>query len=165
MPKHHFTLKPSLINAAGPKFFRYLVAYSLASTTIYYALTLTNLIPSTPQLIIALALTTILVSIIVVKRRVIKLHYTQYEFYDTHVVEKSGIVRKKRHSMPYKQISKVQNESSLWDRLTNASNILLKSARHDSEHDLLLRSIKNADEVEHNIYKLLKADAKEENTK
>ena len=63
--------------------------------------------------------------------------------------------------MPYKQIGKVQNESSMWDRLTNASDILLKSARHDDEHDLLLRSIKNADEIEHKIYKLLKADAKE----
>jgi uncharacterized membrane protein YdbT with pleckstrin-like domain len=164
VPQHQFTIKPNLLNAAGPKFLKYLLAYSLASTTIYYALQTiqpTFLAYTQTRLITTLTLLTIVISIIVVKRRIIKLHYTKYDFYDTHVVETTGIIGRKRNSIPYKQISKLTNNTNLWDRITNASDITLKSQKHDDSHDLTLKSIKNADEIEHKIYKLLKLDPKE----
>ena len=166
MPQKQFTLKPDLINALLPTFTKNLFRYSIAGVATYYII---QALPSLfvyehTRLVTAIILVVLLFSFLSIKLAIIRLHRTTYTFYDTHVAQETGFITKQRDSIPYKQISKVINNTTLWDRLTNASNITLKSSRHADSHDLTLQSIKEANKIEHEIYKLLKTDAKKNNS-
>lgn len=164
MPQLLLELQPNKLNAIGPTYMKWLIAFSLASITTYYALTNLDLasVQSNSRLAAALILTTLLGSTLAIKPKLIHLHNTKYDFYDTHVNAQTGFFKKHRDSMPYKQISKLTNNENLWDRLTNASDITLHSSRPGEDQGLTLRSIKNSNEVEEQIYRLLKEKKNEE---
>lgn len=156
MPTKQFTLKPSALNATAPIFLKKLFKYSLAAIPIYYVVIWLSLNINYQALLLSLICIVVLASALETKPALIHLHYTTYVFFDTHVLVKSGILSKQRNTMPYNHISRVVNNSSLWDRITNASDITLKSTKHDENQDVTLKSVKNAEEVEHKIYALLK---------
>ena len=164
MPKLVFSVKPDLVNALVPVLARWLFRFSIAGL-ITYALfsAIANaglLVIDQTRLIIAVVLIVIVFTFFSIKYRLIHLHATTYLFYETHVVVQLKLLSTRRHSMPYKQISKITNNSTLWDRISKASDMTLRSSRPDEVHDLQLRSVKNSEEVEARIYRLLR-DAKE----
>ncbi len=156
MPKHQLTLKPHIPNAILPLYAKKLAIYALAATTVYAMQAFIQTPLDNNKFLGALIATALIIPLLETKPRIIQLHNTKYHFYDTYVQQEKGILNKKKDGIPYKQISKIVNTTSLWDRLTNASDITLKSARHGEGHDLTLKSIQNADEIEQKIYKLLK---------
>lgn len=164
MPKLHFVLKPDLTNALLPSFVRWVFRYAVAAAIVYglfaFLVRLEVLAWSLGRLVFALAVIVVVFSASSIKLQFLVLQNTRYVFYDTHVVEERKLLVTRRQSMPYKQINKIVNNSGLWDRISKASNMTLRSSRPDDTQDLRLRSIKNSEDVEHKIYKLLKADAR-----
>ncbi len=164
MPELRFVIKPDVTNALAPTLFRWVFRYSVAAvvvyTLFYWLVRLGVFDLSLSRILFALGVIVVMFSFSSIKLQFLVLQNTRYVFYDTHVVEERKLLVTRRHSMPYKQISKIINNSSLWDRFTKASNMVLRTARHDEGQDMVLRSIKNSEDVEHKIYRLLKEDAR-----
>lgn len=162
MPQHQLYLKPKYTHLLGPKIAATLIKYTLASIVVYHLIQFINQIWTTnihnTYLLTALLLLTVGLTIIEIKPKLIHAHYTHYDFYDTHIVIKQGIFVKNKVSVPYAQITNIQSTTNLWDQITNASDIVLKLNRNDRHEDVILKSIENADQVEHDIYKLLKTN-------
>jgi uncharacterized membrane protein YdbT with pleckstrin-like domain len=157
MEHTRLVLRPSLVNAILPRYFQWLKRYTVASFVAYavfFALDALGLfLINHRTLLWALVIVSVWMSFVSVKHLIIALHRTTYTFLDTHVTARSGILMTHRQSMPYNQIQKITNDASLWDRMTNASDITLHGIRG---HDLLLRSIKNSEDVEERIYSVLR---------
>ena len=147
-----FVLKPDSFDIVFPSFLRWLWRYSVAAIIIYFLSDFVNY--QTNSMIVALVIVVLVASLLSIKHALIRVHTTKYSFFDTHVVAESGLLAKNRDSLPYKKISKVVNKTSLWNRLSGASDIVLKTT-HEM-HDLRLKSIKGADKVESRIYDLLR---------
>lgn len=160
MPQLVFSIKPDLVNALGPILARWFVRFSIGGIVAYFLFTTLSdfgylAIARTP-LIFAIVLIVLMLTVLSIKFHLIDLHATKYLFYDTHVAVEKKLLVTRRHSMPYKQISKITNNSSLWDRISRASDMTLRSARPDDVHDVQLKSVKNSEDVEARIYRLLK---------
>ena len=87
------------------------------------------------------------------------MHSTKYFFYDTHVVEQIKFIVTRRNSIPYRQINKISNKSSLWDRITRSGDIILQTNRASGVSDMVIKSVPDADEVEDRIYNLIRRDS------
>jgi len=163
VPKLEFVIKPDLTNALLPLFMKWMWRYAIGAVVTYALfsalLRLGAIAFSTGRLVFALIIVVLVFSFSSIKMQILILHNTRYLFYDAHVVEERKLLFTKRASMPYKQISKIINNSGIWDRVSGASNMVLRTARPDDGQDFVLRSIKNSEDVEHRIYKLLKQDA------
>ncbi len=164
MPKLNFVIKPDITNALLPTFLRWVFRYTVGAVVVYFLFSFLARLGVMDilfgRLIFALIIVVFVLSLSSIKLQFLVLSNTRYLFYDTHVVEERKLLVTKRHSMPYKQISKIINNSTIWDRFSKASNMVLRTARPDESQDLVLRSIKNSEDVEHKIYKLLKEDAR-----
>ena len=164
MPKLNFVIKPDITNALLPTFVRWMFRYTVGALVVYFLFSffarLEVLDIALGRLVFALILVVVVFSLSSIKLQFLVLSNTRYLFYDTHVVEERKLFVTKRNSMPYKQISKIINNSTIWDRFSKASNMVLRTSRPDDGQDLVLRSIKNSEDVEHKIYKLLKEDAR-----
>lgn len=164
VPKLNFVIKPDITNALLPTFIRWVFRYSVAGVIVYFLFSslarfgVLDILLG--RLVFALIVVVFVLSLSSIKLQFLVLQNTRYLFYDTHVVEERKLFVTKRNSMPYKQISKIVNNSTIWDRFTKASNMILRTSRPDDGQDLVLRSIKNSEDVEHKIYKLLKEDAR-----
>lgn len=166
MPQLLHQFKPALFPAVLPHFLKWLWRYAVAGLIVYgllYALDAIGVLRThMPALLMAVALVVPLASFISIKHRLIRLHNTRYLFYDTHVVSEHRFITVTRHSVPYAQINKLTNNSSIWNRMTGVSDIILHTLRHGDAQDLVLRSVRDPDEVEHTIYDLLKRSRRSE---
>ncbi len=158
MPELQFTRKPYLFDAITPVLGHYLLRFGVGGVVSYLLFWLIR--PFYPVNMSALFWwlvgIVLFFSVLAIKARIITLSATRYMFYDTHIVREVRLVSVRKTSMPVKQIIKVTNHSSFWNRLTGASDIVLHVAHPERTEDFVLSSIKNADDVEHKIYALIK---------
>ena len=85
--------------------------------------------------------------------RIIVLSNTKYNFYKNHLIKEFKFLSIKQQSIPYKHITNISINISLWDRLSNAGDIILHTAE-DETPDLILQYVKNPKALEKKIYKI-----------
>lgn len=158
MEKPLLEIKPSIINALGPLFLKY-VWYSLLISIIGGVIAwlidlvgLANLSPlNTGLIVFGIA---VLLSLLWMLERIIILRFTTYFFYKGHVASQFNFIIIKSLSAVYDQIVNVKVEISIWDRLCNAGDIILHTAE-DIAPDVRLLFIKNPLQMEQSIHRLI----------
>ncbi len=155
MGKRVLILKPSIVNGLLPitfRYFLYAVVVSMVLFLIDYILRNFNLIEFSSRWWIILIGAVILV--LPSAAKLIKLHYTTYYFYASHVESEFRFMTIKKHAVPYSQIVDVSVEISLWDRLTRAGNITLHTAEEKAP-SLVLYYLRKPEQIEKIIHKMI----------
>ncbi len=164
MEEPKLKLKPDIVGGLIPHYLRWLWRFGVVAIIVYfgYKLLLWYLYPGQEYelLFLKLALIAIVIvaSFIMIKHRIIRLHMTTYLFYENRFVHDYDLVMKKRKTVPYQQVRRVDHNQSLLQRTLNMADIVLVGADQDSDFTLL--AIKNPEEVEHKIYQLMKMEEK-----
>ncbi len=161
MEKPQFVIKPALLNALVPHYARWFWRFGIAAAIVYFIFIgleqLGMVSVYHPALLISVIVVGFLGGFVMVKHRLIGLHNTRYSFYTSHVVRERRFITVKRHSLPYRSITKVENDSSVWDRMTGASDLILHTS-HGDQKALVLESVPDSDAVEHRIYALMRKE-------
>ena len=158
MQKSLLTLKPRYINALFPLFlknlfFSFIIAIILYG--IYFVLDMVNVIDFTRSSVMTLFIVFIVVfSILPLLIRFIILYNTRYDFFKSHIVTEFKFFVIKKHSVLYSQIVNIKVDISIWDRICKAGDIILYTAE-DKSPNVVLQYIKNPQQVERAIYKLI----------
>lgn len=159
MPQLQFSVKPAMLPAVLPHYAVWLWRFLVAGALVYGAFraldALGVILVDAQSLLLAIIVGVVIGTIISVKHRLLLLHSTRYLFYDTHVVRETKLFSVERQSVPYSHISKVTNNSNLFQRVIGVSDIVLHSTRRGDE-DFVLASVRDPDALEHKIYELLK---------
>lgn len=150
-------VKPSIINALLPLFFKNLFFFSILSFGAYFLIniinTLTNNMIYSPNINIVLIIITILTLLSVsIKFAILKL--IKYSFYENIAVKEFKFIIINKRSVIYSRITNITLKVSLWDRLTRAGTITLHTG-DDEMPDIIMKYIKNPERIEELIYSLI----------
>ncbi len=163
MSEPEIIIKPNMFAALLPDYLKYLFRFGISSVLAYWLLVFlirAGIISiNTKRLTVSLIIMSLLLPFIAIKPRIVRMHSTKYFFYDTHVVEQIKFIVTRRNSIPYRQINKISNKSSLWDRITRSGDIILQTNRASGVSDMVIKSVPDADEVEDRIYNLIRRDS------
>lgn len=159
MEKPILILRPSVVNALFPSMMKS-IGISLVVTAFIYGiaflLNLLNIINLTMKFtILSILIPFVIIALIPFTVLLIILRCTTYFFYHSNITKQFKLVIIKKHSVLYNQITNLKIQISLWDRLTNAGDIVMHTAEHSD--DLTLKFIPNTEEIEHKIYNLIRA--------
>ena len=157
MENLYLTLKPSSFNALVPLFLRNLLYSSIVVIVLHFMMVLLqnlNIIHESINLfLIDIFILLFLVFIPLISKGTI-LFNTTYLFFKTHITKEFEFGIVKKHSVLYNQITNIELNISLWDRMCKSGDLTLKTA-DDSKKDLVLYFIKNPIEVEKKIYHIM----------
>lgn len=149
-------IKPSAINSLIPELLKNLFRSFIYVTPLFIANHLLknyNLYPAINLKYFYILFVTFALIPTLIKAFVLK--FTTYYFFDDHITSEFKFITIKRHSVPYNKITNISTDISIWDRITNAGDVILHTAE-DSRSDLTLKYINNINELEKEIYKLIK---------
>jgi len=80
---------------------------------------------------------------------------TKYYFFRTHVQREFKFITVKKYSVVYNKITNIALDISVWDRISNAGDVVIHTAE-DNVPDLVLKYISNPEKVEQQIYTLVR---------
>ena len=157
MPKEPLVLQPRLFNALVPSFLKNLLIIIIIAaivSVILFVLRFFEILSFTNEtfilysiiLIIVLSISSLLIKIMV-------LTSTKYYFHSDHITKEEKIIKVKKHSIPYNQITDVRTHISFWDRISGAGRINLHTAEEGVE--FALASIQNPEKVESYLHNLI----------
>ncbi|MFP4567305.1 MAG: PH domain-containing protein [Candidatus Woesearchaeota archaeon] len=161
MHKNNFSRKPllvvrpSLVNALFPLFFKNFFGFGIVIFCIYFLLSFVNMffdifVPSVWFVFFAIVILTLLsISI-----KLFILRVSKYVFYDSSAIKDFKFIIVRRRSVVYSRITNITLRVSLWDRITRAGNITLHTG-DDEVPDMILKYIKNPERIENMIYSLV----------
>jgi membrane protein YdbS with pleckstrin-like domain len=152
-------LKPNMLNAVFPIILANLFYAILFSSMLYgmlYIFAKFNVIDVPNKFLFSMILFFIL-SIIPAVIYLFILHFTTYTFFPSHVSKEFNFLILKKHSIPYNQITNIVTDITLWDKVSNAGNIVLHTAEEKSPN-LVLRYLENPEDIEQKIYSIIKPD-------
>lgn len=158
MEEELFTLKPSVINALVPVFFKNLI-YALLFLAVAFGLfwlliTFGTVDYKIEELVTWAVLFMIVFPTVPTLLRLLILYNSKYIFFKTYVVSEFEFIKVKRYSVPFHQTVKVTSNVSIWDRICGAGDITMHTAE-DTLPDLTLYYIKNPEKIETKIYELI----------
>jgi uncharacterized membrane protein YdbT with pleckstrin-like domain len=149
-------VKPSVVNALFPLFFKNLFFFLFLAFGVYFLFVIVNVfvdldfIPSAGWVfLVVLVLTFLSISL-----KLLVLRRTKYVFYETNADRDFDLIVIKRRSVVYNRITNISLKVSLWDRLTGAGHITLHTG-DDEVPDLVMSYVKNPGRVENLIYSLI----------
>jgi hypothetical protein len=148
--------KPSAINSLIPELIKNMLYAFIYIAPIFlgdFFIKRFNLYPEINQSYFYLAF--IIISLIPTLLKAFTLGFTTYYFLEDHVYSEFKFIAINRHSLPYNKITNITTNISIWDRMTNAGDVILHTAE-DKHSDLTLKYINNPDELEKFIYQMLK---------
>jgi uncharacterized membrane protein YdbT with pleckstrin-like domain len=160
-------IKPSYINALIPLLAKNLFYVLLYILPIYGILVLLSFLDainwSLNFISIMYILISFCISILIESWTIIKLVRSTYIFEKSHIIIQEKIFSIKTHTVPYSHIVNTTTEISLWDRLSNAGDLILHTAKNSEEGDVKLLFIKNPLEVEKEIHDIILSHKKHSN--
>ncbi|MBI2134705.1 PH domain-containing protein [Candidatus Woesearchaeota archaeon] len=158
MEKHLLVLKPNLASAILPLFFKStlkMLPFGIALLITAYALNFSGIINYSSKAINITAFIVFLaLAFLPMKYNLMRLHFTKYYFYKTHVMSIFKFIKVKRSSLPYTQITNIKIIASPWDRLWRTGKIALNTAERGSS-GLMLYYIKDPYEIEKMLHSLI----------
>lgn len=142
-------LHPSLLNSLVPTllkhFFRLLV-WSIPAAIAVTVLSLFGVGPG-PAIVVGWWLLAVLIAALLrISVRTLLLHNTEYHFTDSSVTRRLEFFVIKSHAAPYRSITDVRVEESIWDRLTGAGDVIVHTAE-DNQRDIRLHALENPEQV------------------
>lgn len=150
-------VKPSIMNALFPLFLRnvvYALLFVMLVNIVAYILQFFAVITYSSASVLIWSIVAILVlSIVPLLYRIFILSNTTYYFFNTHILSEFKFIMSDRHSLPYNQITNIEVDVSLWDRLCKAGDMILHTAQ-EVEPSLTLYYLKEPAEIERLIYRL-----------
>ena len=156
MEKGPITIKPDITNAILPLILKDGTISAIISLALYgvlYLMKFFELIQATNSQIQGYVLLTFLIIILVTTSvRIFLLLNTSYHFFKSHVTSEIKFFTLKSHSIPYSQISNMRIHISIWDRISNAGDIIIHTA--DDSEDLFIKYVKNPKLIEKKILHL-----------
>lgn len=157
-PLHNF--KPNLLTALVPHFFRNFLYVALIFTLLYLMafaagmLGLTNYWLQQLLNIPLLVGVAFILAILPLSFEAIKLMNTNYYLYKTRVEVKYEFFVMRKYSANYNQVVNLKTIVNIWDKITSSGDIIVHTAE-DTSNDLRLEHVKNPEEVEKKLNKLL----------
>jgi uncharacterized membrane protein YdbT with pleckstrin-like domain len=152
-------IKPSIVNALFPVFLRNFFYVLLIGLPIFGLAILLNYLDIFSSAIWVLSLYyfggAFILSILTETWNIILLWATTYTFDHSHIKIERKIFSIKTKTVPYKHIVNTNTVISLWDRISNAGDVILHTAESTEAGDIKLLFIKNPLEVEKEIHSLI----------
>ncbi|PLW79773.1 hypothetical protein C0585_06090 [Candidatus Woesearchaeota archaeon] len=154
-----FILKPNLANGMIPIFVKRFFFYVSIILPLFIILLIlkkfTNIGPSSATLSTYMIIIGILIVSFSMIRQIIIYYNSTYFFYEDSIKYEFEFINIKEKILPFKLITRLDTDISLWDRITKSGDIIIYSA-NDSKPDLRLAYIKDIDEIRYRIEKLIK---------
>lgn len=155
------TLRPNLINAFFPTFIKYVLKIMVYAGVPF--LILTSLLKVLGVLKISLLfqigiifLASISIAAVSILLKIfVLLPKLEYRFYKNHLEVESKLFHIEKKSVPYNKITNINAKISLWDRLTNAGDLIIHTADEKETGDIHLLFIKDPLKIEKEIHSLI----------
>jgi uncharacterized membrane protein YdbT with pleckstrin-like domain len=158
-----FVLKPNITNALFPLFIRnfiYSILFCGVLFAVYTLLTWLKILSINLEWTIAFfIILAFLISLIPLTSKIVILLCTKYIFYEESLIHQFKFINIKKDSVIYSRITNINLDITLWDRVCKAGDLTIHTA-DDTMPDIVLKYIKNPEEVEHKIYSLIKRSNK-----
>ena len=153
MEKPMFIVKPNIINSLVPIFIKETIAAIPISIMVYLIMIILSLPKAQINFWLILIISSVLLVPLLIRTTILK--FTNYIFYRNYVINEFRLIFLKKHSLPYRQITNIRVDVSLWDRICHAGDIVLHTAENKAP-DLILKYIKYPEKIERYIYQLMR---------
>ena len=149
-------VRPDVINALFPLFFKNFFVFLLLCFGLYFLL---GIFVSFVDLFVLpnaglVFLIVFILTFFSISFRLIILRLTKYYFYETNAVKEFRFIVISRKSVVYSRITNIVLKVSLWDRITGAGSITLHTG-DDEMPDLVIRYVKDPVKLEELVYSLI----------
>ncbi len=154
-------LRPNLINAFFPtflkSFFKITVYAGIPAIILGTILIFLEILNYKLGLLIGLTLLTslILAAVTILLKICVFMPKVEYRFYKNHMEVESKLFKIEKKSLPYDKITNIDTKISLWDRITNAGDLIIHTADEKETGDIHLLFLKNPLEMEKHIHSLI----------
>ena len=153
--KSVLTLRPSLVNALFPLFFKNFLFFGVVVFFVYFLGSIfLNFFDFFWPSVNLVFLVIFVLTLLSISFKLVVLGLTKYVFYESHAVKDFEFIIIRRRSVVYNRITNISLKVSLWDRLTNAGTIRIHTG-DDEVPDMVMNYIKNPSKVESLIYSLI----------
>lgn len=152
-------IKANLMNALLLDFLKHIwwnSAFAIFLGMVYYLVSLFLDLPFNMYTIFYLVAITLLLSVFMISKDLIRVTRTKYLFYARHMEYNYSFIKTETHSINYSQISDIEIKKNVWDRICGVGDLIIHTSNEDlsddSESDYLrVKDIKNPENIKNQI--------------
>ncbi len=154
-------LRPNIINAFFPTFlkifFKIAIYVGIPLIILDVIVTLIKIRSDSLAIMIPLIIGACLIlSILLILLKIfVFFPKIEYRFYKNHMEVESKLFKIEKKSLPYSQITNIDTQISLWDRITYSGDLIIHTADEKETGDIHLLFLKNPIEIEKQIHLLI----------
>ncbi len=154
-------IKPSILNATGIAFFSYLLRWAavLAMPLITYLVILSRrpemlgaYVVQRDWAITYYAAICLILTLMALGPKIFRLTRMTYIFDKDHFEKRYDFLNSETESIEYKKIARIDLDKSVWDKITDAADIIVHTAS-ERDPDVILEYVRDAEEVRQFLHK------------